>query len=699
VPSDSAATGESEPDTGHTLTEQQRVIDQALAHLSLDELLPELLERVREVLSADTAEVLLVDEDDGLLRRSAAIGLEGSGPSADEGFAERVVAERRLLAIDERPGPDVAVRSLLGVPLLVEGRAVGVLQVGALAPGHFTDDHGLLLQYTAGRAAVAIDHARLYEQERRARAAAEQAAQTVDALQRVTDAALAYLTIDELLSELLVRIRDILRADTAAILLLDDEGRMLRARAAKGIEEEVEQGVRIPLGAGFAGRVAAERRPIAIPELADAEVVNPILRQKGIRSLLGVPLLVEGRVLGVLHVGTLVPRSFDDGDVNLLQLAADRAALSIEHAALYEHRRVAETLQRSLLPVALPPLPGFETAARYLPAAMGSRVGGDWYDVFRLSAGTIGVVIGDVVGRGLPAAALMAQLRTALRAYAFDGHRPARVVDRMNRLTLQLSPSTMTTLSYLVIDPAEEELIAVSAGHLPPLVVAPDGTADYLPVEGDVALGVSRTAAYHEQRFDLPVGSTVVLFTDGAVEVRGEPLETGLERLRTLAAGARSVEQLCATIAGDDSGQQPSDDVAVLAARLNPLSEHLRTSWPAEPDALADVRHLLRRWLRRHGASEDETYDITVACQEACANAVEHAYAPGPAGFELEAEHDAGEVRLTVRDRGQWRAARGVHRGRGLPIMEALMDNVDIQQSPTGTAIRMRRALGRRAPR
>jgi serine phosphatase RsbU (regulator of sigma subunit)/anti-sigma regulatory factor (Ser/Thr protein kinase) len=699
VPSDSAATGESEPDTGHTLTEQQRVIDQALAHLSLDELLPELLERVREVLSADTAEVLLVDEDDGLLRRSAAIGLEGSGPSADEGFAERVVAERRLLAIDERPGPDVAVRSLLGVPLLVEGRAVGVLQVGALAPGHFTDDHGLLLQYTAGRAAVAIDHARLYEQERRARAAAEQAAQTVDALQRVTDAALAYLTIDELLSELLVRIRDILRADTAAILLLDDEGRMLRARAAKGIEEEVEQGVRIPLGAGFAGRVAAERRPIAIPELADAEVVNPILRQKGIRSLLGVPLLVEGRVLGVLHVGTLVPRSFDDGDVNLLQLAADRAALSIEHAALYEHRRVAETLQRSLLPVALPPLPGFETAARYLPAAMGSSVGGDWYDVFRLSAGTIGVVIGDVVGRGLPAAALMAQLRTALRAYAFDGHRPARVVDRMNRLTMQLSPSTMTTLSYLVIDPAEEELIAVSAGHLPPLVVAPDGTADYLPVEGDVALGVSRTAAYHEQRFDLPVGSTVVLFTDGAVEVRGEPLETGLERLRTLAAGARSVEQLCATIAGDDSGQQPSDDVAVLAARLNPLSEHLRTSWPAEPDALADVRHLLRRWLRRHGASEDETYDITVACQEACANAVEHAYAPGPAGFELEAEHDAGEVRLTVRDRGQWRAARGVHRGRGLPIMEALMDNVDIQQSPTGTAIRMRRALGRRAPR
>src|SRR4051794_37671188 len=381
-------------------------MDEALAHLSLDELLPELLERVREILAADTVAILLV-EDDGRLHRRAAVGLEGDGGVSvdlpvDEGFAGEIMAERRLLAIDDVTEPELArtglansgVRSLLGVPLVVEGRAVGVLQVGALAPRHFNDFHRGLLQYTADRAALAIEHARLYEQERRARAAAEQAAQTVHALQRVTDAALAYLSIDELLSELLVRIRDILHADTAAILLLEDEAQMLRARAAKGIEEEVEQGVRIPLGAGFAGRVAAERRPIAIPELAHAEVLNPILRQKGIRSLLGVPLLVEGRVLGVLHVGTLTPRRFGDDDVNLLQLAADRAALAIEHAQLYEHRRVAEALQRSLLPQALPALPGFEVAARYLPAATGSSLGGDWYDLFRLSAGTIGLVIG-----------------------------------------------------------------------------------------------------------------------------------------------------------------------------------------------------------------------------------------------------------------------------------------------------------------
>src|SRR3954465_6551965 len=171
---------------------------------------------------------------------------------------------------------------------------------------------------------------------------------TLESLQRVTDVALSYLPEEDLLQELLRRIADILSIDTAAILLL--EGDALHARAAKGIEEEVEQGVRIPLGRGFAGRIAAERRPIIIPDVDHADILNPILREKGIRSLLGVPMLVEGRVLGVLHVGTLTPRDFDADDRDLLQLAADRAAIAIEHAQLYEQRHLAETLQRRLLP-------------------------------------------------------------------------------------------------------------------------------------------------------------------------------------------------------------------------------------------------------------------------------------------------------------------------------------------------------------
>ena len=688
-------------EAGQALAELQRVMDTALTHLSLDALLPELLERISEVLAADSAAILL--DGDGALQQRAAIGLEEGAVRAGTPFDTRIVTERTpLSADDDAVDPALqehGLRSVIGVPLLFEDHALGVLRVGTVTPRSFSDLHRQLLQFAADRAARAIQHAQLYEQERLARAEAERSAQTVHALQRVTDAALAYLPVEELLSELLIRIRDILLADTAAILLLDNTGQTLIARAAKGIEEEVEQGVRIPLGKGFAGRVAAESRPVAIFDIDQYEVVNPILREKGIRSLLGVPLLVAGRVLGVLHVGTLTPRRFDASDENLLRLAADRAALAIEHAQLYEHRRLAEVLQRSLLPHSLPTVPGLELAARYMPAASAASLGGDWYDVFRLPGGSVGVVIGDVVGHGLPAAALMAQLRTALRAYAFDGHPPGAVVTRLNRLTGHLSAATMTTLCYVVLEPAGHTATVVSAGHLPPLLIGPDGRASYLPVDSDVALGVARSARYREQRFELPENASLVLFTDGAVEVRGEPLDQGLERLRRLAEAPATAGELCDRLSGGAlPGGDPTDDVAVFVAHLLPLGDRLRTSWPAEPEALADVRHLLRRWLQRHGAGADETYDITVACQEACANAVEHAYAPGPAGFDLEAEHAEGEIRLTVRDRGHWRDARGVHRGRGLPIMKALMDTVDIQHGPGGTAVQMRRALGARTP-
>ena len=163
----------------------------------------------------------------------------------------------------------------------------------------------------------------------------------LDPLQRVADAALAYLSEDELLRELLLRVTEILGTDTAAILLVDDAGTMLHARAAKGIEEEVERGVQIPVGKGFAGRIAAERRPIVIADVDHADILNPILREKGIRCLLGVPLLAEDRVLGVLHVGSLTPRRFTADERDLLQLAADRAAVAIEHASCTSERRAA----------------------------------------------------------------------------------------------------------------------------------------------------------------------------------------------------------------------------------------------------------------------------------------------------------------------------------------------------------------------
>jgi signal transduction histidine kinase len=171
-------------------------------------------------------------------------------------------------------------------------------------------------------------------------------------LQAVTDVALAHLSLDQLLEELLLRIREALHADTAAFLLLDETSRELVARAAKGIEEEVERGVRIPVGKGFAGRIAAERRPVILDDVDHADVLNPILREKGIKSMLGVPLITHGQVLGVLHVGTLTPRRFTEEDVDLLQIVAQRAAVAIDRSLAHEQVVRLTHLQRDFIALA-----------------------------------------------------------------------------------------------------------------------------------------------------------------------------------------------------------------------------------------------------------------------------------------------------------------------------------------------------------
>jgi len=516
------------------------------------------------------------------------------------------------------------------------------------------------------------------------------------ALQRVTDAALAHLSEDDLLAELLRRITEILDSDTAAILLLEPDGEFLRARAARGIEEEVEQGVRIPIGKGFAGRIAAERRAIFIEDVDHADILNPILREKGIRSLLGVPLLIEGRVIGVMHVGSLVLREFTAGERDLLQLAADRAALAIEQAALFEQRRVAEALQRRLLPERLTGITGLELASRYRPAT-GESLGGDWYDAFMVSGGRIVVAVGDVVGHGIEAAAIMAQLRTALRAYAADGHDPSGTVERVNRMMWKLGPTAMTTLAYAVIDPAGEELSLVNAGHPPPLVIRPDGEPDYLPLQGGLALGASPLASYRCESHAFPTGSTIVLYTDGLVERRGRSIDEGLEQLRELAREAYDLEALCSMVMERMAPGDTPDDIALAAARIPALTDRLSARWPAEKEALVGVRQILRRWLRAHGATEDEMFDITVASQEACANAVEHAYGPGQCTFGIEATYSAGRVRLVITDEGRWRPPRGTHRGRGLPLMRALMEQVDVEHTNEGTTVVLERSLNEAA--
>jgi K+-sensing histidine kinase KdpD len=343
-----------EGSTAEHVRRLQSVSDAALAHLRLDELLVALLERTREILEVDTCAILLLDEDTNELVARAALGIEeedeqGARVPVGGGFAGRVAAEKQPVILDDVHHGDVldpllrekGIKSMLGVPLVVEGKVRGVLHVGSLVPRAFQDEVGLL-QLVAERAALAIEHARLFEAERAAR-------ERIEHVQAVTDAALAHLEVNELLRVLLPRIRDILRADTCAVLLLDDETNELVARAALGIEEEV--GIRIPVGAGFAGLVAAEARPMVI-DVDEYPVLNPILRRRHLRSMVGVPLLVRSAALGVLHVGTLTPRRFTRDEVELLQLVAERVAIAIERAQLHEELMRLDQLKLNFVAIA-----------------------------------------------------------------------------------------------------------------------------------------------------------------------------------------------------------------------------------------------------------------------------------------------------------------------------------------------------------
>jgi anti-sigma regulatory factor (Ser/Thr protein kinase) len=350
-----------------------------------------------------------------------------------------------------------------------------------------------------------------------------------------------------------------------------------------------------------------------------------------------------------------------------------------------------------LLPDRLPDIPGLALAARYLPGAAGTEVGGDWYDVIPLADGRVGIAMGDVVGRGIPAASLMGQLRNGLRAYAIEGHSPAGVLERLDRLVQSLSPGRMATLLYMVLEPDGRNATFANAGHLPPLVVEDGRTPQLLEGARGVPLGVIPYAAFEETGARIEPGSTLVLYTDGLVEERGISIEIRLQDLqRAAAAPFEGPNELCERLLIDLLPEGPGvDDVAVLALTTAPAStDRLALTLPAEPEALITARRALRNWLGEVGVEPEALYDITLATGEACTNAIEHAYAPGEASFDLEANRGADDVTVSVRDYGAWREPRGQNRGRGLKLMRTLMDEVNVRREATGTTVELRRVVG-----
>jgi phosphoserine phosphatase RsbU/P len=391
-------------------------------------------------------------------------------------------------------------------------------------------------------------------------------------VQSITDAALSRLDEHDFLAELLERTRSILQADTAAVLLLDFSSGQLVATAAAGLEEEVRQGVRIPVGQGFAGRIAAQHRPVILDHVDHTTVLNPILWAKGIRALMGVPLVADGRVIGVLHVGSLTPREFTGDDVELLQLAAGRAATAVHSLMMRDDRIAARALQRSLLPSSLPATAGVAMAARYVPGE--GAVGGDWYDVFNLPSGELGVVIGDVTGSGLAAAVIMGRMRSALRAYALETSDPAEVLARLDRKMQHFEPGAMATVLYAVFAQGLEQVRICSAGHYPPVVATPGETAGLASIPSGLLIGAALGVPRRTATLTIEPGTLMCLYTDGLIERRGHSIDRGLARLRE-AVTAEPPDAACATVMAAMVGNEPAhDDIALLMIRRSPEGSH-----------------------------------------------------------------------------------------------------------------------------
>jgi PAS domain S-box-containing protein len=396
----------------------------------------------------------------------------------------------------------------------------------------------------------------------------------------------------------------------------------------------------------------------------------------------------DGTMVVWLELG--VRRPFTEQDETLLALLAGHLGQGLRRLhQIDQQRETALALQRAILgPAQLPS--GF--AVRYEPATRPLKVGGDWYDTITLSDGRIGIVVGDCVGHGLPAATVMGQLRSACRALLLQETSPARTLTALDRFAALLPGATCATVFCGVLDPVTGHLVYSSAGHPPPIVVQADGAIELLDQGRSRPLAIRPSMERIEAEYLMPPRATLMLYTDGLVERRRQPLTTGIDAATDAVRVGRStpIDDLAddvmvrlAPAGGYD------DDVALLIYRQ---PGPLELEFPAEPSRLATVRSSLRGWLERCGIDPVTTQNVLVAAGEACANAIEHGHREKAGQVRLRAIATAEDVRLTVVDNGEWRTpqpAENPYRGRGIMLMKAFMHHVTVTTGMAGTTIDM----------
>lgn len=403
------------------------------------------------------------------------------------------------------------------------------------------------------------------------------------------------------------------------------------------------------------------------------------------------------------------PRWVSAEDKLLVTVLVGHLSLAIQHVRQFESaRETSLTLQRAMLPPMRPP-PGF--AVRYEPAIAPLEIGGDWYDVLPIDDTRIGIVVGDCVGRGLPAAAIMGQLRSSARALLLTGARPALLLEQLDAAASMIPDAYCTTVFLAILDTESGVLTYSNAGHMPAVLVGTEPgsapTTTLLTSARSVPLAVRRNETRPQASEQLYPGSMLMWFTDGLVERRHESIDEGLARAvealpETLLLPINAAADMVLAQLAPESGYD--DDVAMVVYRH--LLPPLRIETTATPDKLAPIRRQLTSWLQIADISEEQVYDIVLVISEACTNCVEHAYEGHDVGMMLlEMDSVSGGIRAQITDSGTWKppAVNPGHGGRGLPLMRAMSASMDVHDRPDGTTIEIVFSLptgwtGRRSP-
>ena len=579
--------------------EQTRALLAALAEaseqLSLQHAVDTTIERVRDLVGTERLAVYL--REDGRLAAAAAHGLAGPHVRVAESLLEFALGsfrargmvaladageEPRLRGVADALG-ELGIKAAVALPLVVGDDAIGLLAAYP-EPGRLPDERDeALLAALAGQLAVAVQNASLHDRATRlgadleaALGAEREAARRLRALYEISGSFAQSMSLDVTVSAVARTVVEQLEVDAAVIRLPDARGEVLVPHAAHVADERLAPALRSilfrpqSLSHPEVERVFRDAKPV-LADARSAPLLAPFLERGSTAAV--IPIATSTEVIATLTLVSLNPeRPITTATLDVAETVATQAALAIDNARLYQQRKeFADSMQRSLLPQVRPAVTGLDVGEVYAPSAR-VELGGDLYDYVALEDGRFAVVLGDVTGHGIDAAADMAMAKYVFRTLVREHTEPEELVQAANRVVVdEIAPGKFITLLYLVVDPATGDVACASAGHPPPRLVGADGKVRPLSAHG-LALGIDHDQAYEAVRAKLERGGAVVLYTDGVIEARCNAELYGLERLDALLSRKRRfrAEDIAASViesARRFTGGDLSDDCAVVVVK------------------------------------------------------------------------------------------------------------------------------------